>query len=139
MYEQRNVQVLEKNPGTKIDWQQDGCKIIFGDDDLSIRCDTRQRDWAVHMDVCMDNDNNLVIGVGTGRYYVAQIEIPPIEYEEIEAEESAEVQAETEATEGADAPGGQLRNVKREAKPLDMGDVVLTLWSVDDLQPAVKQ
>lgn len=139
MDEQKNVQVLEKNPGTKIDWQQDGCKIIFGDDDLSIRCDTRQRDWAVHMDVCMDNDNNLVIGVGAGRYYVAQIEIPPIEYEEIEAEEGAEVQAETEATEGADASGGQLRNVKREAKPLDMGDVVLTLWSVDDLQPAVKQ
>lgn len=139
MEEQRNVQVMEKNPGAKIDWQQDGEKIIFGDDDLSIRCDTRQRDWAVHVDVCMDNDNNLVIGVGTGRYYVAQIDIPPIEYEETEAEGDAEAETEAQAAAEAGGPGGQLRNVRREAKPLNMGDVVLTLWSVDDLQPAVKQ
>lgn len=139
MAEQRNVQVLEKNPGTKIDWHQDGGKIVFGDDDLSIRCDTRQRDWAVHMDVCMDNDNNLVIGVGAGRYYVAQIDIPPIEYEEIEVEGETEDQSGAEAMETPGASDGQFRNVKREAKPLDMGDVVLTLWSMDDLQPAAKQ
>lgn len=138
MEKQKNVQVAEKNSGTKINWEQNGCKIIFGDDELSIRCDTRQRDWPVHMDVCMDNDNNLVIGVGAGRYYVAQIDIPPIEYVESEAE-GADVQTMAETMEEAGVPGGQFHNIQREAKPLDMGDVVLTLWSMDDLKPAVKQ
>lgn len=139
MARQKNVQVVEKNSGTKIEFQQDGCKIIFGDEELSIRCDTRQRDWAVHMDVCMDSDNNLVIGVGAGRYYVAQIAIPPIEYVETEAEGDADAQAMAEIMEEAGIPGGQFCNIHREAKPLDMGDVVLTLWSMDDLKPAVKQ
>ena len=69
----KNVQVVEKNTGTKIDWKQSGNKLIFGDDDLSIRCDTRQRDWPVQVDICADEDRNLVIGVGKGRYYVAQV------------------------------------------------------------------
>ena len=111
----KNVQVVEKNTGTKIDWKQSGNKLIFGDDDLSIRCDTRQRD--------------LVIGVGKGRYYVAQVEIPPIAY----------VETEIEAAEGEDAMDGENRNsVKREALPLDMSEVTLTLWSMDDL-PLAKQ
>lgn len=45
--------------------------------------------------------------------------------------------AETMDEEGI--PGGQFHNIQREAKPLDMKDVVLTLWSMDDLKPAVKQ
>ena len=52
----KNVQVVEKNTGTKIDWKQSGNKLIFGDDDLSIRCDTRQRDWPVQVDICADED-----------------------------------------------------------------------------------
>ena len=112
----KNVQVVEKNTGTKIDWKQSGNKLIFGDDDLSIRCDTRQRDWPVQVDICADEDRNLVIGVGKGRYYVAQVE---------------------------DAAGGTMdgesrNSVKREALPLDMSEVTLTLWSMDDL-PLAKQ
>ena len=64
MKEYGNVQVVEKNPGTKIAWEQVGNKLIFGEDDLSIRCDTRQRDWPVLVDICADDDHNLVIGVG---------------------------------------------------------------------------
>ena len=129
----KNVQVLEKNPGVKIAWSQSGNKLIFGDDDLSIRCDTRQRDWPVQVDICADEDRNLVIGVGKGRYYVAQVEIPPIAY----------VETEIEAAEGEDAAGGTMdgenrSSVKREALPLDMSEVTLILWSVDDL-PLAKQ
>ena len=105
----KNVQVVEKNTGTKIDWKQSGNKLIFGDDDLSIRCDTRQRDWPV------------------------QVDIPPIAY----------VETEIEAAEGEDAAGGTMdgenrSSVKREALPLDMSEVTLILWSVDDL-PLAKQ
>ena len=107
-----SVQIVEKNPGTKIEWRQSNFKLIFGDDDLAIRCDTRQRDWLVHVDVCADDDGNLVIGVVTGRYYVAQIDIPAIEYTETENESGEMV---------------------RTALPLDMSKVILTLWSIDDL------
>lgn len=114
----KNVQVVEKNTGTKIEWRQSNLKLIFGDDDLAIRCDTRQRDWPVHVDVCADDDGNLVIGVGTGRYYVAQIDIPAIEYSDTETDNG-----ETERT----------------ALPLDMSKVVLTLWSIDDLKNNTKE
>lgn len=122
MATEKKVQVVEKNPGTKIAWRQSGTKIIFGDDDLAIRCDTRQRDWPVQVDVCADDDSNLVIGVGEGRYYVAQISIPPIQYVEVPA-------GVLEISQPGE-PGG----VTREAQPLSMSDVILTLWSLDDLK-----
>ena len=115
MAKQNDVQVVEKYAGAKIEWRQSGTKLIFGDDDLTINCSTRQRDWPVHADVCMDDDRNLVIGVGVGKYYVAQIDIPETAYIEVPDPDSEEEDA-----------------VKREAQPIDMGEVVLTLWSVDD-------
>lgn len=111
---QNPVQVVEKNEGTKIAFEQNGVRLFFGDDDIMIRCDNRQRDVPVTVDVCADDNNNLVIGVGVGRYYVAQVGIPPIEYTEVEGDEGARL----------------------ERIPLDMGDVIVTLWSIDDLTPA---
>lgn len=112
---ENNIQIVEKNEGTKIAVEQRGKKIAFGDDDLVIRCDNRQRDIPVTVDVCADDNDNLVIGVGVGRYYVAQVEIPAIQYTEVEEE-------------------GETR---MEPVPLDMGDVVVVLWSIDDLTPTV--
>jgi hypothetical protein len=133
MAKANKVQVLEKNTGTKIDWQQSGDKLIFGDDDLSIRCGTRQRDYPVHVDICADDDGNLVIGVGAGRYYVAQVDIPPITYTETEVETAALAGGEPEgaAIEGA---GYGMPNIIREPQPINMADVMLTLWSLDDLR-----
>ena len=129
MAKANKVQVLEKNKGTKIAWAQNGNKLVFGDEDLSIRCDTRQRDYPVHVDICADDDGNLVIGVGAGRYYVAQVDIPAITYIEtvVEPEETGDTPAE-------DGDNMGRSNIKREAQPLNMADVVLTLWSVDDLR-----
>lgn len=115
------VQVVEKNEGQKIQWKQEDTKLIFGDDDLAIRCDTRQRDWPVPIDISFDESGNLITGVGL--YYVAQIEIPPIEYEEVEVEETP-AEEETESTE-------TKKSVTRKPLPLKMGDVVLTLWSIE--------
>ena len=129
MTKANKVQVTEKNEGAKIAWQQSGNKLIFGDEDLSIRCDTRQRDYPVHVDICADDDSNLVIGVGAGRYYVAQVDIPAITYIEtvVEPEETGDTPAE-------DGDNMGRSNIEREAQPLNMADVVLTLWSVDDLR-----
>ena len=124
------IQVEDKNEGEKIAWAQSKTKIIFGDDDLAIRCDTRQRDIPVTVDVCMDDQNNLTIGTGTGRYYVAQVEIPAQVFVEVEGSGVGN----QEAAEGQSRESTMKTHT--EAVPLDMADVKLILWSLDDLQPA---
>lgn len=130
------IQVEDKNEGAKIAWEQNKTKIVFGDDDLAIRCDTRQRDIPVTVDVCMDDQNNLTIGTGTGRYYVAQVEIPAQKFVEVK-DPAEDAQEATETAEGAEGKGtANTRKTHTEAVPLDMADVKLILWSLDDLQPA---
>lgn len=133
MAEQKNVQVVEKNPGTKIAWDQSGTRLFFGDDELMVNAAKYQRDWPVQLDVCADKSGNLVIGVGVGRYYVAQVDIPAIAYTETEvpAEES-------ESTAGSNMDNSNASQIIREAQAIDMSAVVLTLWSVDEL-PMAKQ
>ena len=112
------VTVVEKNEGTKIEYEQNGTKLYF-DDQLMINAAKFQKDWPVHVDVCMDSDRNLCTGVADGLYYVAQIDIPAIQKEIIEPEEEG---------------GEPTVNII----PLDMADVVLTLWSIDQIAPAVQ-
>ncbi len=103
--------VIEKNVGTKIDYEVTGQKICF-DDDLTINLKKREEDWPVHIDVCFDADGELVIGTAAGRAYVAEIDIPAREYEEHEAEEGQEPEPPT-------------------PMPLDMDKVTLSLWAVE--------
>ena len=123
------AQVIEKNEGTKIDFRQKGAKLYFGDDDLILRCDTRQREHPVHIDICADEDGNLVTGVdGAKGYYVAQVDIPGIAYAEQEVE--VETNPAAEAEDSADAPE---KRTERVPLPLNMEDVTITLWSIDGL------
>jgi hypothetical protein len=115
MGKQSKVNTVDINEGEKISLEQNGYKLIFGDDELAVRVDKYQKDEPVHLDICVDKNQNLVIGVGVGRYYVAQVDIPEIQYQDIET-----VQGEETIT-------------SHEAIPLDMGEVTVTLWSMDDL------
>lgn len=108
MANQSSVQVIEKNEGPKIDYEQSGTKLFFGDDEIMINCAKYQKDWPVDVDICSDRYGNLVISPDSGMRYVAQIAIPQAEYEPRE--------------EGDTDPPVKI--------PLDMGDVVLTLWSI---------
>ena len=129
----KKVQVFEKNEGTKIAFSQKDVKLIFGDDDLAIRCDTRQRDYPVHVDVCADDDGNLILGAG--RYYVAQVDIPATKYTEpqpIEPDE-AEIAAAAESENG-EGGGMQQRFTPAAVIPLEMSDVTLTLWAINGLR-----
>lgn len=73
--------IVEKNPGQKIDYEVNKTKITF-DDDLTLNLAKREEDYAVHIDVCFDEDGALCIGAAAGRSYVAQIDIPPRQYKE---------------------------------------------------------
>ena len=104
--------VINKNEGTKIPYEVSGKRITF-DDDLSLNLAKQEKDWPVHIDVCVDRDGNLCTGIGVGLYYVAQIDIPAAEY--------------TTPAEEGESP---------EKRPLDMEKVTLTLWSLDELAEA---
>ena len=103
--------VVEKNQGPKIPYEVTGKKICF-DDDLTINLAKRQEDWPVHIDVCYDEDECLVIGTAAGRAYVAEIDIPAREYEYHEAGEGEEPEPPTPL-------------------PLDMDKVTLSLWAIE--------
>jgi hypothetical protein len=104
------IQIIEKNEGPKIAYEENGTMVFLGDYELMINVDKYQRDWPVHIDICSNRDNQLVIGTGEGLYYVAQLDIPAIKYTEPETEEEIP-----------------------EPLPIDMSEVVLTLWSLENL------
>ena len=106
--------IVNKNEGTKIPYEQMGNKICF-DDDLTINLAKREEDDAVHIDVCFDADDTLVVGAAAGRRYVAEIDIPAREYVEVEEE----------------AEGEEHSKTRRDPVPFDMDKVTLTLWAID--------
>ena len=107
------VQVIEKNTGEKIQWEQDGYRLSFDDDALSVKVTKYQGDEPRVLDICESRTGDLMLGVQPGGRYVAQIEIPAAEYEE--------------HTEGE----GEEAVTTRTKKDLDMAEVKLILWSVE--------
>lgn len=107
--------IVEMNEGQKIDYEIQNTatkkKITF-DDDLTINLAKREEDWPVHIDVCFDEDRELVIGTAAGRAYVAQIDIPAREYTETVDPEDPE-------------------QIIRTPVPLDLDKCTLSLWSIE--------
>ena len=107
--------IVEKNVGEKIEYEVQNTatkkKITFADD-LTINLITREKDWAVHIDICSDADGDLVIGTAAGRAYVAEIDIPAREYtEEVDPEDPEQT--------------------IRTPVPLNLDKVTLSLWAID--------
>lgn len=119
------IKVLEKNSGSKIAYEVIRNKICF-DDDLTINLEKREEDESVHIDVCYDEEKRLVIGAAAGRYYVAEIDIPPRKYRE-ETVEQSESSIEQEGTEEIITEP----QIRRIAEPFKMDDVTLTLWAIE--------
>lgn len=107
-----SMQVINKNEGQKIAYEEDGTRVYLGDDEIMLNMSKYQRDWPVHIDVCSNRDNQLAVGTGEGLYYVAQFDVPAIGYTEPATEE--------------DTP---------TPIPIDMSKVVLTLWSLENPVP----
>ncbi len=57
------IKVIEKNEGKKIEWEQSGTRLYFGDDELMLNAAKYQKDWPVSVDVCKDRAGNLTIGM----------------------------------------------------------------------------
>lgn len=109
--------IVEKNEGAKIAYEQIGTKIIF-DDDLMLNLAKRQLDEPVHIDICYNKARALTIGTDDAWAYVAEIDIPPMEYEEVESEEISTSEM------------GMGNEAERTPLPLDMDKVVMTLWAL---------
>lgn len=111
------MNIIHKNEGPKSPYTVRGSKITF-DDEVMYNLSKYERDEASHIDLCRDKFGNLVSGVipGSAERYVAQIDIPARSYNYV--------------PDGEDEDGNPKK--KQVAVPLDMDDVTLTLWSMED-------
>ncbi len=79
------INVIEKTPGNHLEYCVSQNKITFGDDELTINLQQRERDYNVVLDICIDIEGGIVIGTGgSARLYAAQIEIPARRYDTVE-------------------------------------------------------
>lgn len=115
------MNVVEKNVGTKIDYEVTGTKISFADGELTINLAKYQKDDPVMKDIMVDADGCL--SIGSGRYYAAQVEIPAREYEETIETVTVEIDGEEQEQE----------QVTRTPVDLDMDKVTLYLFSIDGI------
>ena len=119
--------IINKNEGPKIPYSVRNKKITF-DDDLTINLVKRERDDPVHIDICMDIYDELVIGAAAGRRYVAEIDIPARQYEYPET---------VTVGEELNEPSGEGGEFPDEGEapvpiPLDMDTVTLSLWALEE-------
>lgn len=101
-----------------------GKNIDFNDGELMFNVSKKERDYEVVVDICQDYTGGLVMGAGAGERYIAQLTIPPREYEEIE-KENPEYDPEDEM--GTEQP----TIVERKPVPFSMDKCTLTLWEME--------
>lgn len=121
------MNVIEKTPGTHIEYETTSKSIIFGDEDLSINLKNRERDEVVLIDICTDENGELTMGTAAGLKYAAQVEIPAREYVE---EESKNPNYNPEAEEGTEASREFITT--RTPVPFDIDNCTLYLWGMED-------
>lgn len=111
------IKVVEKTPGTHIEYAlSSGKKITFGDDELTINLATRERDYEVSLDICIDEEDGVVIGTGgKAQKYAAQIIIPARRYDVAEDGEDEE---------------GNIREIPVPI-PFDMSLCTIILWGLE--------
>jgi hypothetical protein len=98
--------IVEKEPGTKIEYSAAGNMVSFRGGELSLDLSRFERDFPVHIDICENAFGMLTMGIS--RKYVAQIDIPARKY--------------TEVQDGV---------MVMQPVPFSMDNVTLTLWEVE--------
>ena len=134
------MKIVELNAGRKIDYELRGTKLDFADSTLVMNLAKYQKDDTVTATITANAQGNLAVDSDNGKYYVAQVEIPGTEYEEVEVEGPAESDTMTAAEQETDAQAEEAEtaepqtHIERKAKPLDTDKVILRLWSVEDFE-----
>ncbi|KGK88049.1 hypothetical protein [Clostridium sp. HMP27] len=111
------MKIVEQNEGQKIQYRIKGNVLSF-DEAISINLSRYQKDEEVLLDLCLDNDNQLVVSPSTKSnylWYLANIKIPSKDYEYVDTGKQNE-------------DGSKV--LTRVAKPLNVEDVTLILWSL---------
>lgn len=104
--------IVEKNEGTKVPYTVDDTKVTFNDE-LTINLSKYERDFEQHLDICMDSNRCLSMGLASS--YIAQIDIPARQYENV--------------VNGKDENDNDI--ITKNPLPLNMSLVTLTLWKVE--------
>lgn len=66
-----------------VDYSTKKNTITFGDDELMVNLEKKQRDEEVTLDICRDYTDGLVCSVNSGKTYVAQAIIPARTYTDV--------------------------------------------------------
>lgn len=106
------MKISEQNEGKKINYTVTGSTIVF-DETISINLAKYQKGQENVIDVCLDSDMQLTTGLG--KWYVANIIIPPKKYSMVD-------------TGAKDDKDNEIFD--RVADPLNMDDVTLVLWTL---------
>lgn len=104
--------IVDKNEGRKIEYAVEETVITFGVNELTLDLAELQEEEPVHVTICYTKRHTLTTGKG-GITYVAEIDIPAIEY------------TYPDPGEGEEEPGPV-------PVPLDMEKVTLTLWAIEE-------
>ena len=126
------MKTIEKTVGTKIGYDLSGTNLTIGGA-LMLSLSHYQKDWPVHVDVMADEDGNLALG--SGRFYVAEVDVPARTYDETQVEDATPVSP-TDPSAGTDI--NRMKTI-RTPKALNTDGVTLTLWSIDGLNLPVEE
>lgn len=116
------IQVIEKNEGTKLDYEVVGSKLFLGDDEIMMNLAKYEKDEPVHIDVVRTWDGALATSIGKNNdelSYAAQIDIPARAYTE-KVEKVPAVDGE-----------GEMEQTTKEPVKFDISSCVLTLWAIN--------
>lgn len=116
-----------KTSGKHVMYETTAKSVIFGDEDLSINLQNRERDDKVLIDICTDNSGELTMGTAAGLKYTAQVEIPARHYTE-EEQENPNYNPEAEA-----GMGEQSKTIiVRTPQPFIINNCTIYLWGMEE-------
>lgn len=136
------MKIEELNTGRKIEYELRGTKLDFADSTLVMNLAKYQKEDTVTATITANAQGNLAVDSDNGLYYVAQVEIPGYEYEEVEVEGPAQSDAMAAAVEETDPQTdaaqteetATITHIERHVLPLDTEKVILRLWSIEDFE-----
>lgn len=115
------MKVIKKpeNGNDFVDYSIKDTKVSFGDGEITIDLQKKERDDDVKIDVCKDYTDGLTFGTNGARIYVAQIFIPARKYSDVEVN-NPDYNPEDETS--------QKRITEHQPVPFSMDNVELTLF-----------